>query len=686
PADARLLEAHDLFVNQSSLTGEPFPVEKQVLPAGGPEQPAEARHCVYLGTSVISGSGTAVVYGIGEETAMGAAVRAFREASPSAAFEREIRSFSLLLMRITLLLVLFVMLANTVLHRPLLEALLFAAALAVGLTPELLPVIVTVTLSRGALRMSRQHVIVKRLSAIHDLGSMDILCSDKTGTLTEAKIRLERHEDLSGRDSARVLELAYLNSTFESGLLSPMDEAILAHGEVDASGWRKVDEVPFDFERRRVSVLIERDGRRLLIVKGAPEEILSHCTRQGTREVLLDEDTRARVLARFEALGEEGFRVLAVASREAPDLRTAEIPTEGLVLEGLAAFLDPPRQDASAALQALSKRGVSMKLVTGDNERVALHVFRELGMPVEAVLTGHQIDQLDDHALGVRSDQTNIFARVSPAQKSRVILALRRRGHVVGYLGDGINDAPSLHSADVGITVEGAADVAREAADLLLLRHDLAVLHDGVIEGRRTFGNILKYLLMGTSSNFGNMISMAGASAVLPFLPMRPVQVLLNNLLYDLSEMAIPLDKVEEDTLARPPRWNLKFLVRFMIVVGLVSSCFDAATFAVLLWGLRASETLFHTSWFAESLTTQVLVVFVIRTRHSPFASRPSVWLTLTCVAVVIIGNVLPFTPLAPAVGFVRPPLVLYPIIAGLTLSYLFCVELIKRRFFRRFA
>jgi len=689
PADARLLEARDLFVNQSLLTGEPYPVEKQPEDAPAGTQPSEARNAVFMGTSVISGTARALVFATGARTTVGEIAHVLTEPAPSTAFERDTRHFGLMLMRLTVLLVLFVLLMAVYAHRPLLESFLFAVALAVGLTPELLPMVLSVTLSRGALRMAARQVIVKRLSAVHDLGSMDVLCTDKTGTLTEARIRLERHEDVSGREREQVLRWAWLNSHFESGLRSPMDEAILAHTEVDARGWNKVDEVPFDFERRRVSVLLEHEGRRVLVVKGAPEDVLACCTHYEQDGAALELDARARARARerFEALSEEGFRVLAVAWREeSPDMRVARLGDETqLVFAGFASFLDPPKDSARPALEALLRAGVKVKVVTGDNERVALHVCRQLGLQVERVLTGTEIGLLDDLALQSRAERTTLFARVAPGQKSRVIRALRQRGHVVGYMGDGINDAPSLHAADVGISVDSAVDVAREAADLLLLRHDLAVLYDGVLEGRRTFGNVMKYIRMGSSSNFGNMLSMAGASVLLPFLPMLPIQILLNNLLYDVSELAIPLDEVDVEQLERPTRWDLRSLRRFMAVLGTLSSVFDAATFGVLLFFFHAGAARFQTGWFMESITTQVLVIFVIRTRRNPLRSRPSPWLVASSLGVVLVANVMPFTSLGAWFGFEPPPPALLGALAVLVVSYLLSAAFLNRWFSRRY-
>jgi Mg2+-importing ATPase len=692
PGDGRVLEAKDFFVNQALLTGEPYPVEKSAGELLETTDMAAAGNGVFLGTSVISGTARMLVCQTGQNTALGEIADSLIAKAPSTSFEQGTQHFGLLIMRMTVLLVLFVLLVNALFHRPWLESFLFAMALAVGLTPELLPMIVSVTLSRGALRMAANKVIVKRLASIHNLGSMDILCTDKTGTLTEARIHLERHLDPLGRDSRRVLELAYLNSFFETGLKSPLDEAILEHSEIDASGWRKIDEVLFDFERRRISVLLDNGTTRLLVVKGAPEDILRLSTRyEGENETdlrPLDQASLATALKQFEDLGNDGFRVLAIAWRQVKaDCSHAAVGDETeLVFAGFAAFLDPPKESAKAALAGLAADRVSVKIITGDNELVTQHVFAQLGLPVTGVLTGAEIRQMDDPALAARAEQVNLFCRVTPVQKNRVILALKQRGHVVGYLGDGINDAPSLHSADVGISVDSAVDVAKAAADMILLEQDLGVLHAGVLEGRRTFGNIMKYIMMGTSSNFGNMFSMAGASLFLPFLPMLPVQILLNNLLYDVSELPIPLDRVDDDYLSHPRHWDMKFIRNFMLVIGPVSSVFDFLTFYIMLTVFRAGEALFHTGWFIESMATQVLVIFIIRTRRNPFKSRPNPWLVACSLSVVAAAVLLPFTSAGVYLGFVAPPVFFFLILTALLLAYLLAVELMKRWFFRRFA
>ncbi len=686
PADGRVLEARDFFVNQALLTGEPYPVEKHAR--ASPDD--DGASAVSMGTSVVSGTAVVEIERTGARTALGDIAATVSARAPVTAFEQGTQAFGLFVMRLTILLVLAVILVNAALRRPWLESFLFALALAVGLTPELLPMIVSVCLARGALRMAGKKVIVKRLAAIHDLGSMDVLCTDKTGTLTEARIHLAHHRDALGRESERVLFLAYLNSYFETGLKSPLDDAILAHAaRPSVTAWRKIDEVPFDFERRRVSVLVDDGHTRLLVVKGAFEDMLRLSTRyeaDGPADLRpLDAETAARLREQCEQFGRDGYRVLGIAWRPVPpDQVHAVVDDETeLVFAGLAAFFDPPKASARAAVDALRASGVALKVLTGDSELVTEHLCAALGIPVAGVVTGAEIAHLDDQAVGALVERTTLFCRVTPAQKNRIILALKRRGHVVGFLGDGINDAPSLHSADVGLSVDGAVDVAKEAAALILLEHDLGVLHDGVLEGRRTFANIMKYIMMATSSNFGNMVSMAGAAAVLPFLPMLPVQILLNNLLYDVSELPIPMDDVDAAALARPRRWDMAFVRDFMLAVGPVSSVFDFLTF-FLLHVLHAGEAVFHTGWFVESLATQVLVIFVIRTARSPLRSRPSPWLAATSLGVVATAVVLPLTPAAVPFGFVPLPPSFLALVAILVGAYLLAVERVKRWFYRR--
>ena len=691
PADARLLEAHDLHVDEALLTGEAFPAEKDAAPPNTEVSSTSTLppNLVFMGSSVVSGTAKALVVKTGRDTELGSIAGTLRKEPPPTAFAIGIQKFGMMIVRATVFLVLFVVLINFMFHRPLLESFLFALALAVGLTPELLPMIVSVTLSHGSMRMARKHVIVKRQSAIDDLGSMDVFCSDKTGTLTEARIKLVRQVDLTGKESSEVMQLALLNAAFETGLKSPLDDAILAAGNIDLANWRRIDEVPFDFQRRRVSILCEGGGRRLIIVKGAPEDVLRISTRYGQDKCPprpLDTETVKTAEQTFDGLGREGYRVLAVAWRECePDHQKANLVDEAdLTFAGFLAFLDPPKQGAREALTALADLGIAVKVVTGDNEHVTRHVCSQLGLEIRGMLAGPELANLSDEALAVRVDETTLFCRVTPPQKSRIIAALRRKGHVVGYLGDGINDAPPLHIADVGFSVDTAVDVAKEAAAIILLRKELSVLADGVREGRRTFANILKYMMMGTSSNFGNMFSMAGGVLFLSFLPMLPTQILINNLLYDLSETAIPLDNVSDETLERPRRWNLDVVRRFMYVFGPVSSVFDFVTFALLLWIFQADPVLFHTGWFVESLSTQILVIFIIRTAH-PLRDWPHPILVASSFSAFAIAVALPYLPFAHWLGFVPLPAGVLGALALVTAAYLITVYVAKRWFFAKY-
>jgi len=691
PADSRLIEARDLYVDEALLTGEAYPAEKDAAPtsAAAASEAAFPLNLVFMGSSVVSGTAKALVLATGRKAQLGSIARALLKQSPPTAFAIGIQKFGMMIVQATIFLVLFVVLVNLLFHRPLLESFLFALALAVGLTPELLPMIVSVTLAHGATRLSRKQVIVKRQSAIDDLGSMDVLCSDKTGTLTEARIKLVREVDLGGKDSSTVMQMALLNAAFETGLKSPLDDAILAAGKIDLAAWRKIDEVPFDFERRRVSILVEGEGRRLIIVKGAPEDILGHAATYEQHESPprpLDAAARKTAEATFNALGAEGYRVLGVAWREVEaDHEKASIADEaGLTFAGFLAFLDPPKAGARGALTALANLGITLKVVTGDNEHVTRHVCGELGLKVAGTLTGPEVAALTEEALLARVDDTTLFCRVTPPQKSRIITALRRKGHVVGYLGDGINDAPSLHAADVGFSVDTACDVAKEAAAMILLRKDLGVLADGVREGRKTFINILKYMMMGTSSNFGNMFSMAGGVLFLPFLPMLPTQILLNNLLYDLSETTLPLDNVSDAMVAKPRRWELDVVRKFMFVFGPLSSIFDFVTFGLLLRVFHADEKLFQTSWFVESLATQVLVIFIIRTAY-PLRDRPHPALVASTLLAFTVAVALPYSPLAPWLGFVPVPAPLMGALALVTIAYLVLVYVAKRWFFAHY-
>jgi P-type Mg2+ transporter len=683
PADARLLEARDLHVQQAALTGESMPAEKEASDlAVPPRQLAEARNLVFLGTSVVSGTAQGIVVATGRDTAFGDIAARLSLPPPETEFQRGTRHFALLIMRTVAFLVLFVVVVNVALHRPALESVLFAVALAVGLTPEFLPMITTVTLARGAVRMARRKVIVKHLVAIEDFGSMEILCSDKTGTLTTGEMRLHACVDPLGRPAERPLFLAYLNSVHETGIRSPLDAAILEHAAPDIASYRKLDEVPFDFERRCVSVVVEATDSRLLIAKGAPESILARCQAyevDGKRPPL-DATARDRCHATSEELGRKGYRLLAVAAREVPPQAAYGRHDErDLILAGFVAFFDPPMPGVAEALQALRRDGVTVKILTGDSELVAAHVCEQVGLDGGQMVLGEELEALGDTALGAVAERATVFARVSPAQKHRIILALKHRGHAVGFLGDGINDAPSLHAADVGISVANAVDVAKDAADIILRERRLDVLHSGIIEGRKAFANVLKYLLMGTSSNFGNVFSMAGGVLFLPYLPMLPTQILLNNFLYDLAQVTIPTDNVDANLVARPQRWNIDIIRNFMLLIGPVSSLYDFLTFWVLLTVFRASEPLFHTGWFVESLATQTLVLFVIRTAGNPLRSRPSAALACTTVLIVIIGLALPLSPLAEPLGFVPLPATYFLFLGAATLTYLVLVEIAKR-------
>ncbi|HEX9037488.1 MAG TPA: magnesium-translocating P-type ATPase [Ktedonobacterales bacterium] len=687
PADARLLEARDLHVQQAALTGESLPVEKDAADVATPaDEPAEASYMVLLGTSVISGTATAIVTATGRATAFGDIAMRLLKKPPEMEFERGLRRFSFLIMRTVIFLVLFVLVINIAYHRPTLDSLLFAVALAVGLTPEFLPMITTVTLGQGALRMAKQQVIVKHLPSIQNFGSMDILCSDKTGTLTTGQMALDQWVDPQGAASSRVLLLARLNSAFESGMQSPLDAAILAHereaGEADTSAYSKLDEIPFDFERRRITVAVQKGDERLLITKGAPENVLTVCTTYlaGGEVHPLDAEAASHCAETYRQLSAQGLRTLAIAYRDAPSLTTYQIADEtAMTLAGYVTFSDPLIEGVADVLATLRGDGIEVKILTGDNDLVARHICEQVGLDVSRIVLGAELEHISDAALAPIAEQTTVFARVSPAQKNRVMLALKSRKHVVGFLGDGINDAPSLHVADVGISVATAADVAKDAADIILLQRGLAVIQQGVIEGRKAFGNVMKYLLMGTSSNFGNMFSMAGAALFLPFLPMLPTQILLNNFLYDLSQVTIPTDNVDASYIQRPHRWDIRLIRDFMLYIGPISSIFDFLTFWAMINVFHASETLFHTGWFVESLATQTLVLFIIRTGGNPFRSRPSRPLLVTTLTIVLVGLLLPFTPLASVLGFTPLPLLYFLFLALAICVYLAMVEVVKR-------
>lgn len=682
PADAKITTARDLHVQEAALTGESLPVEKT---------PGET---IFLGTSVVSGNAEAEVIITGPDTAFGKIAERIAAKPPETEFERGTRAFGFLIARVIVFLVLFVFLVNALLQRDALESLLFSIALAVGLTPEYLPMITTVTLARGAARMAKQKVIVKHLAAIQNFGSMDILCSDKTGTLTRGELTLTGHVDGFGTHSEKTFLLAFLNSFYETGVKNPMDravrrkadpldDAILNHDHPGTKNYCKIDEIPFDFERRRTSVVVENGAERLLICKGAPESVLAVCREIEINDEILPLDEAAGNKCRqiFQDFSERGLRVLAVACRKTEEKKTYRSTDESsLVLSGFLTFADEPLETAAETLKEMGEDGVRVKILTGDNELVARYVCEQVGLDGGRVVLGTEIELMTDAALAHVAEQANIFARVSPIQKSRILLALKARGHVVGFLGDGINDAPSLRAADVGISVSSATDIARDAAEIILRERSLTVLHNGIIEGRKSFGNVMKYLLMGTSSNFGNMFSMAGAAIFLPFLPMLPTQILLNNFLYDLAQVTIPTDRVDETFIRKPHHWDVKLIRNFMFFLGPVSSLYDFLTFYVLLRFFDAGERLFQTGWFVESLATQCLVLFIIRTAGNPFRSRPSLPLALTVLAVVLAGAVLPFIPLGAIFGFVSLPVSYFVFLAAATATYLLIVEFVKRR------
>lgn len=672
PADVLLLEADDLHIQEAALTGESIPVEKSASPDGREEKSA----LLYLGTSVVSGVGTAVVRARGKDTAFGEIINRLSERPAETEFEKGMHHFGILILKTVLFLVLFVLAANLSAGRGAFESLLFSVALAVGLTPEFLPMITTVTLSQGAVAMAKKKVVVKHLSAIQNLGSIDILCSDKTGTLTTGSMALEKSLDGNGRPSDEALKLASIICQLETGIRSPFNDAILKVKREDLGGYQKTDEIPFEFNRRMLSIVIEKDRTYSLLTMGAPEDVFRICEFPG--------NAREETLELMQSLSEKGLRVLAVASRNVTSAVVTRTDEQGLTLAGLLTFLDHPLDDVDESIGALRKDGVQVKILTGDNEKVTAYICAQVGIDPGEIVLGKDIDHLDQFSLGGLAEKTNVFARVTPTQKERIILALKAKKHVVGYLGDGINDAPSLHSADVGISVAGAVDVAREASDIILLERSLRVLHAGILAGRRSFGNVFKYLLMGTSSNFGNMMSMAVAAVFLPFLPMLPIQILINNFLYDLSQISIPRDNVDPAFIKKPQRWDIHLIRNFMITIGPISSVFDLITFYILLKVFHFDEKSFHTGWFVESLVTQTLVLFVIRTIGRPWKNRPSLLLILTNLCVVAFGIILPHSPLAKVLGFTPLPGKFYLFLAAVVVTYLLIVEVVKHSVFRR--
>jgi len=698
PADVRLLSAKDLFLVQGTLTGESMPVEKfAAVEPPGLTSAIELKNVCFLGTSVESGSGTALVVATGEGTYLGSLARAVVGQQVETAFDKGVARFTWLMIRFIFVMVPLVFVINGITKGDWKEAFFFALAVAVGMTPEMLPMIVTVCLTKGAMLMAGKKVIVKRLHSIQNLGAMNVLCTDKTGTLTADHVVLEKHCDVLLEEDDEVLLFAYLNSHFQTGLKNVLDRAVLAHTEVNEQvklgELKKVDEIPFDFSRRLMSVVVALpDGRHRLICKGAPEEVFRRCPsfehsrEQLPMEQVLIDDLRLE----YEKLSADGFRVLAIAYRDFDPKETYSKADEAdLVLRGYVAFFDPPKESSRPAIQALHQHGIEIKVLTGDNDAVSKKICRDVGIPLGKVLLGAQVEGMSDPELDGAVEEATLFARLAPGHKQRVVEALQRRGHVVGFLGDGINDGPALRAADVGISVDSAADIAKESADLILLEKSLLVLEEGILEGRKVFANILKYIRMGASSNFGNMFSVLGASAFLPFVPMAPLQILTNNLLYDFSQVPIPTDEVDPEQITRPRPWSMKEITKFIVFIGPCSSVFDYTTYFIMWFVFRAVDpahaSLFQTGWFVESLLTQTLIIHVIRTNRIPFLqSRASLPLTLTSLAIMAVGIWLPFSPFASALGFAELPHLYWPLLAATLLLYVLLTQSVKMWLLRK--
>ncbi|WP_211462867.1 magnesium-translocating P-type ATPase [Collimonas silvisoli] len=702
PADLRLLTAKDLFISQAAMTGESLPVEKFLTHRGAVTgNPLELDNLCFMGTNVVSGSATAIVVTTGNRTYFGAlAERVTATDRTPTAFQSGVNKVSWLLIRFMLVMTPVVFLLNGYTKGDWLQAFLFAMSIAVGLTPEMLPMIVTSTLAKGAVALSRKKVIVKRLDAIQNFGAMDVLCTDKTGTLTQDKIFLERHTNILGEQDDLVLEYAYLNSHYQTGLKNLLDVAVLEHAELQremalASAYRKVDEIPFDFQRRRMSVVVsERDDHHELICKGAVEEIVSVCThaRHNGQVVPFTKELLQEIYDTTSSLNAEGLRVVAVAAKDLPPTKEVYGVADecNLVLIGYIAFLDPPKESTKPALDALKEHGITVKILTGDNELVTAKICRQVGLAVDGMLLGSDVEKMSDADLAVAVDTTTVFAKLSPTHKERIVRVLHDKGHVVGFMGDGINDAPALRAADIGISVDTAVDIAKEAADIILLEKSLMVLEEGVLEGRKTFANMLKYIKMTASSNFGNVFSVLLASAFLPFLPMLPLQLLVQNLLYDISQIAIPFDNVDKEFLEKPQRWNAGEIGRFMIYFGPISSIFDITTFAVLwyIFGANAPEhqTLFQTGWFVEGLLSQTLIVHMIRTRKIPFFQSRASWPLMSMTLIVmLIGIVLPMSPMTDYFKFQGLPLTYFPWLILILIAYAVLTQAMKGWYARRF-
>ncbi len=687
PGDCLILESKDLFIDEATLTGETFPVEKTagILPEETPL--GQRTNALFMGTHVVSGHAKALVVLTGKETEFGKVSERLKFRPPETEFERGVRRFGYLLLEVTLVLVIAIFAINVYFKRPVMESFLFALALAVGLTPQLLPAIISINLSHGAKRMASNKVIVKRLASIENFGSMNVLCSDKTGTLTEGVVKFQSAMDVEGSESEKVFLYAYLNAVYETGFTNPIDEAIRTRGPLDLSGYRKLDEVPYDFIRKRLSILVSKDGTFQIITKGALLNVIEVCSSAeiGRRMTVDIATVQGQIRQRFEELSQKGFRILGMAYRDVGSISliTKEYET-GMTFLGFLVFFDPAKSGIVETISKLRHLGVSLKIITGDNHLVAANVSHQVGFSDPKILTGRDLHQMSDEALLNRVDDVDVFAEVEPNHKEAIIHALKKAGNVVGYMGDGINDASALHSADVGISVDSAVDVAKEAADIVLLEKDLDVLVEGVREGRKTFANTLKYVFMATSANFGNMFSMAGASLFLPFLPMLPSQILLTNLLTDFPEMTIATDRVDPELVEKPRRWDIKFIRNFMMTFGPVSSIFDFLTFGVLLFVLQAQPNSFRTGWFLESVISASVIVLVIRTRRPFYRSRPGKYLLTATLLIAGVTLILPFSPLGALFKFRQLPTPFFIALGAIVVLYIVAAEIAKRLFYKK--
>lgn len=684
PADSIIVESKDLFVNEAVLTGETYPVEKITTTLSSDTPLAKRINSLFMGTSVVSGSGKALVVKTGIETEFGKVSERLRLRPLETEFERGVKRFGYFLMQVTLVLVIAIFAINVYLTRPVLESFLFALALAVGLTPQLLPAIISVNLSHGARRMVVQKVIVKRLSSIENFGSMNILCCDKTGTLTEGEVKIHSTLDIDGQDSQKLSFYAYLNASYETGFTNPIDNAIRSHKQFDKNDYKKLDEVPYDFVRKRLTILVSKDTENIMITKGALLNVLSVCSfAENGSEIVDVNKVKDKILKRFEDLAHQGFRVLGVSYKLVSSSAIRKEDESDMTFLGFLVLYDPPKENIFDTITQLKNLGVTLKITTGDNKLVASNLGRQIGWENPRILTGTELRQMSNEALYNQANSIDIFSDVEPNQKERIIMALKKSGNVVGCMGDGINDAPALHAADVGISVNTAVDVAKEAADIVLLEKDLGVLVDGVQEGRRTFANTLKYVFMATSANFGNMFSMAGVSVFLSFLPLLPKQILLTNLLTDFPEMTIATDSVDKELVSKPRQWDIKFIRKFMIIFGILSSVFDFVTFAALLI-LGVTVEQFRTGWFLESVISASLIVLVIRTRQPFFKSKPGKYLSSATLIIACTTMIIPFTGLGEIFGLVSLPISYLVIIGGIIGAYVLTIELTKRIFYHK--